>query len=278
MAGGGGKVTPAVAYCAWPPSIPSDPGRRVKDESARFRVRPSAVPRGKRSGPIARKMLASIHHVQSEYIRCQMVSKWTERVSARRRPPRDRRAWFHVRGSTCATSSCVQRSPPGSSSSQDGVDRTRQEERGVRVEGRCVCVCVCVCVVVRVCVCVCVAWRPSPVETWDFCWAEVWRVRRSRLPLICSSTLWGSGARRTESSSPSAFHVRNWKRSEKPASSLPAAAAVAGSDRKLALELTKVVATSWGWEQEKVTFPWRAEGDARGSCFCFFYAYAQQNP
>ena len=113
--------------------------------------------------------------------------------------------------------------------------------------------------------CVCV-WRPSPVETWDFCWAEVWRVRRSRLPLICSSTLWGSGARRTESSSPSAFHVRNWKRSENappvpPATAAAAAATVAGSDRKLALELRKVAAACWGSEQEKVTLPWRPERD-----------------
>ena len=113
----------------------------------------------------------------------------------------------------------------------------------------------------QVCESVCVAWRPSPVETWDFCWAEVWRVRRSRLPLICSSTLWGSGARRTESSSPSAFHVRNWKRSENapPAPPETAAAAIAGSDRKLALELRKVAAACWGSEQEKVTLPWRPE-------------------
>ena len=42
--------------------------------------------------------LASRHHVQSEYIRCQMVSKWTGRDSARHRP----HATTTVRGATCA--------------------------------------------------------------------------------------------------------------------------------------------------------------------------------
>lgn len=55
-----------------------------------------------------------------------------------------------------------------------------------------------------------------------------------------------------ESSSPSGFHVLNWKRTAKP----PEADGVAGSDRKLLLELRKVVDTSWGSEHEKVTLPW----------------------
>lgn len=57
-----------------------------------------------------------------------------------------------------------------------------------------------------------------------------------------------------DSSSPSGFHVLNWKRREKP----PVAGDGAdGSDRKLLAELRKVQATSWGCVHEKVTLPWR---------------------
>ena len=91
------------------------------------------------------------------------------------------------------------------------------------------------------------------METSDFCWSDVWWVRRMRLLLICSSSLWGSWAIPVESSRPSGFQVRNWKRTERP----PMADGVAGSDRKLLLELRKVVATSWGSEQEKDMLPWR---------------------
>lgn len=93
----------------------------------------------------------------------------------------------------------------------------------------------------------------SPAVTSDFCRPELWRVRYSRLLLICSSSLWGSGFSCTDSSSPSGFHVLNWKRTEKP----PVADAADGSDRKLLLELRKVQAASWGCEHEKVTLPWR---------------------
>lgn len=44
-----------------------------------------------------------------------------------------------------------------------------------------------------------------------------------------------------------------------------AAAAGAGSDRKLLLELRKVQDTSWGGEHEKVTLPCRKEMDANVS-------------
>lgn len=101
--------------------------------------------------------------------------------------------------------------------------------------------------------------RDSPTETSDFCRPEFWRVRDSRLLLIRSSSLWGSGFSCRDSRSPSAFHVRNWKRMENPP--VPAAAA-SGSDRKLLLELRKVQDTSWGGEHEKVTLPCRKEADA----------------
>lgn len=91
----------------------------------------------------------------------------------------------------------------------------------------------------------------SPAETSDFCRPELWRVRRSQLLLICSLSFCGSGLSWTESSNPSGFHVLNWKRMEKP----PAPGDADGSDRKLLLELTKVQATSWGCEHEKVTLP-----------------------
>lgn len=93
--------------------------------------------------------------------------------------------------------------------------------------------------------------RDSPTETSDFCGPELWRVRRSRLLLIRSSSLWGSGVSCRDSRSPSGFHIRNWKRTANP----PAAAAAAGSDRKLLLELRKVQDTSWGCEHAKVTLP-----------------------
>lgn len=95
----------------------------------------------------------------------------------------------------------------------------------------------------------------SPAETSDFCRPELWRVRRSQLLLICSLSCCGSGLSWTESSNPSGFHVLNWKRTEKP----PTAGDADGSDRKLLLELTKVQATSWGCEHEKVTLPWRTK-------------------
>lgn len=100
----------------------------------------------------------------------------------------------------------------------------------------------------------------SPAETSDFCRAALWRVRYSRLLLICSSSLWGSGFSCTDSSSPSGFHVLNWKRTEKP----PVGGAADGSDRKLLLELRKVQATSWGWEHVKVTLPWRTTNTRTG--------------
>lgn len=112
--------------------------------------------------------------------------------------------------------------------------------------------------------------RDSPTETSDFCRPEFWRVRDSRLLLIRSSSLWGSGFSCRDSRSPSGFHVRNWKRTENP----PVAAEAAnGSDRKLLPELRKVQDTSWGCEHEKVTLPcrrretqgkgWKREGKAR---------------
>lgn len=104
--------------------------------------------------------------------------------------------------------------------------------------------------------------RDSPTETSDFCRPEFWRVRDSRLLLIRSSSLWGSGFSCTDSRSPSAFHVRNWKRTENPPL---AAAAAEGSDRKLLPELRKVQDTSWGGEQEKVTLPCGKEKDAKVS-------------
>lgn len=113
------------------------------------------------------------------------------------------------------------------------------------------------------CLCVCFysrtrSLRDSPTETSDFCRPEFWRVRNSRLLLIRSSSLWGSGFSCSDSRSPSGFHVRNWKRTANP----PVAAA-AGSDRKLLLELRKVQDTSWGCEHEKVTLPCkRRETDA----------------
>lgn len=76
--------------------------------------------------------------------------------------------------------------------------------------------------------------------------------------LIRSSSLWGSGFSCRDSRSPSAFHVRNCKRTANP----PVAAA-AGSDRKLLLELRKVQDTSWGCEHEKVTLPCE-----RNECKC----------
>lgn len=94
----------------------------------------------------------------------------------------------------------------------------------------------------------------SPAETSDFCRPELWRVRQSRLLLIRSSSLWGGGWSCVDSSSPSGFHVLNWKRAENP----PVAGAGAdGSDRKLLPELRKVQAASWGCVHEKVTLPWR---------------------
>lgn len=101
----------------------------------------------------------------------------------------------------------------------------------------------------------------SPTETSDFCRPEFWRVRASRLLLIRSSSLWGSGFSCTDSRSPSAFHVRNWKRTPNPPA--PAAAAAAdGSDRKLPPELRKVQDASWGGEHEKVTLPCGKETEA----------------
>lgn len=103
----------------------------------------------------------------------------------------------------------------------------------------------------------------SPAETSDFCRPELWRVRRSRLLLICSSSLWGCGFSCADSSSPSGFHVLNWKRVENP----PVADAADGSDRKLLPELRKVQATSWGCAQEKVTLPWRTTNARTGKGF-----------
>lgn len=103
------------------------------------------------------------------------------------------------------------------------------------------------------CVCVCGGVPDLPAETSDLRRPEICRVRCSRLLLICSSRLWGSGFSCTERSSPFGFHVLNWKRTENP----PVADATDGSDRKLLLELRNVQATSWGCEHEKVTLPCR---------------------
>lgn len=101
----------------------------------------------------------------------------------------------------------------------------------------------------------------SPAETSDFCRPELWRVRQSRPLQILSSSLWGGGWSCVDSSSPSGFHVLNWKRAEKP----PVEGGGAdGSDRKLLPELRKVQATSWGCVHEKVTLPWRTTEAQRG--------------
>lgn len=80
-----------------------------------------------------------------------------------------------------------------------------------------------------------------PAVAWAWC-PTLWRPSSSRLLLIWSSSLCGSGLSRADRSSPSWFHVLNWKRTEKPP--IMEDGVGAGRDRKLLLELRKEQDTS----------------------------------
>lgn len=91
-----------------------------------------------------------------------------------------------------------------------------------------------------------------PLETWAEWSCSLERVRSSRACLSCRSRLTRSGSREswTENSSPSWFHVRNWRRMDRSSVLYST-----GSAKKLPEELRNVTVTEALSEQENVTFP-----------------------